>query len=173
MLTTGLGFWGLLTFKTNTYKLVFTYRLKKYYYYCIYPPKGLSLLTSCSGRNFNCDHCLDAKSEGFGLNRFGEGSFGGSGGSVASLWDPRAFCCLGRFGAIFGIFADLRFSHFFSFAFGFVISLSIRPTKRKFSHFQTCLTREGHVHRLRSIIENKPRGIYIQPHIKNNIKDWN
>ena len=54
----------------------------------VYSPKGLSLLTSCSGRNFNCIHCLDAKSEGFGLNRFGEGSSGGGGG--------QRFFCSGR-----------------------------------------------------------------------------
>ena len=35
----------------------------------VYPPpkKGLSLLTSCSGRNFNCSHCLDVGCKIWGL----------------------------------------------------------------------------------------------------------
>ena len=56
----------------------------------VYSPKCLSLLTSCSGRNFNCNYCFDGKFEGLGLNRFGGGPFGGGGGSPALRLDPRA-----------------------------------------------------------------------------------
>ena len=165
------------------------------------PSKGLSLLMSCSGRNFDCNHWLDAKSEGFGLNQFSEGSSGIGGGFLlfGTFRQSLVFLPLWKIEMIFSNFKIeiekithkfldkfeienrnifqwrrnsrflfpegvllLCFFRFFSFTFGFGISLSISPTKRKFSYYRhTCLTREGHVHRLRSIIENKPREIYI------------